>query len=78
MRTLNKGELLQKLEEEGMLQPLIDKKIIGKKMHDYLKYYREVQFLLLNHTLNDAVMIACAKLEVSERTVWRTLKLLRD
>ena len=75
---LTKYELLCKLENEGILQQLSDKKILSKKMHDYFRYYREVQFLLLNHMLNDAVLKASEKLKVSERTIWRALKVVRN
>ncbi len=74
---INKGEILTKLYNDGTLQYLVDHKIIAKKMHNYFRYYREVQFLMLNYTLNDAVLKAADKLGISERTVWRALKTIR-
>lgn len=71
-------ELLVKLDIAGMLDELTSRGIVNKKIHTYYKYYREIQFLQVNFTLNDAVMKGAGKLNVSERTLWRALKALKS
>ncbi len=75
--TLTRLDLFNKLAADGMLQQLSDRGIISKKMHEYFKYYREVQACMLKSTLNNAVNKAAEKLNVSERTIWRAVKTIR-
>lgn len=70
--------MFDKLTEYGMLQQLTDRGIISKKMHEYFKYYREVQFMHINCTLNTAVLKVAVKFKVDERTIWRALKVIRS